>query len=136
MSFSDYSQLKNHLTRYGEFIGFLEGCAARISFHPDWRMIEKEEELITPDEMQTMILKSLEVLKLSFSTMEKLDNVIREGRNSKSRYVKGRVNRMKGSSYLQTCMTIASSDQTLKKLKTHFQQTLLSEQKLSPNYHP
>jgi hypothetical protein len=121
LSASEYSQIKSHLTRYGEFIGYLEGCAARGSFSADWESIRSkesvEEKLITPDEMQTKILESLEELKLSFDTLEKLDNIIREARNSKSRYVKGRVNRWKGSSYLQTCMTIAISAQALKRLK-------------------
>jgi len=116
LSVSEYSQAKNHLTKYGEFIGFLEGCAARPSFQPDWKALNEKtakENLITPDEMQAKVLASLEELSLSFDTLEKLDDVMREARNRKSGEIKGVVNVWQASTYYNNCMTVAISAQVL-----------------------
>lgn len=114
MSFSEFSQAKNHLTRYGEFIGYMDGCAARPTFDPDRKSVLKIEDLVTPDEMHSIIIKSLEELDISFSTMEKLDNIIRESRNNRSQKVKNQINRVAASSYLETCLTIAISAQQVR----------------------
>ena len=54
MPFSQYSQLKIDLTKYGKFVGAYEGCTARNSFQADWEQLgeksEKEKEKKVIDE--------------------------------------------------------------------------------------
>jgi hypothetical protein len=127
MPFSQYSQLKIDLTKYGKFVGAYEGCTARNSFQADWEQLgeksEKEKEkkvidrkLLTPDEMHMKIISSLEALKFKFEDLEKLDNIIRESRQQKASAIKNVITRVAGSKYYGYCMTLALSVSLVKNL--------------------
>lgn len=109
ISFSQFSELKSHLTRYANFIGHLEGCAARPTFNADWQSLNKDKDktLISADEMHALAISAMAELNVDFDTMDKLDNVMREARNAKSRDISDKVNNSSASSYYETCMTVA-----------------------------
>lgn len=109
ISFSQYAELKSHLTRYANFIGHLEGCTARPTFTADWQSLNKDKDktLITADEMHRLAISAMAELNVDFDTMDKLDNVMREARNAKSRDISDKVNNASASSYYETCMTVA-----------------------------
>ena len=109
ISFSQFSELKSHLTRYANFIGHLEGCAARPTFNADWQSLNKDKDktLISADEMHALAISAMAELNVDFDTMDKLDNVMRETRNAKSRDISDKVNNSSASSYYETCMTVA-----------------------------
>ena len=109
ISFSQYAELKSHLTRYANFIGHLEGCTARPTFATDWISLNKDKDkpLITADEMHRLAISAMAELDVDSETMDKLDNVMRETRNAKSRDISDKVNNSSTSSYYETCMTVA-----------------------------
>ena len=109
ISFSQFSELKSHLTRYANFIGHLEGCAARPTFNADWQSLNKDKDktLISADEMHALAISAMAELNVDFDTMDKLDNIMRESRNAKSRDISDKVNNSSASSYYETCMTVA-----------------------------
>ena len=118
MSFSEYSKLKSNLSRFGEFIGFYEACTARSTFTPDYRSVCKSScKLPTPDGMQSKVISSLEKLDFDFKDLEKLDDVVRDARIRKKDQVFSTIQNMIGSSYFETCMTIAISVSAIESLE-------------------
>ena len=54
ISFSQFSELKSHLTRYANFIGHLEGCVARPTFNADWQSLNKDKDKTLRAQMKCM----------------------------------------------------------------------------------